>query len=166
MWQPCGVTHGGRAARGDVPAEPPGRCWDVLVPLACPPCTAPRWFPSSCCFELGPSRQGWASAGFRAGLSCRLCLLWGYSVFWGVWAQQSTERRGQTRAWGRAGGTGRQPCSFPELPLTYYRKYPLIRGRDSIPIKPLKGRSFLAPVFTFPLPLEVVVGPSLSSSVQ
>lgn len=39
-------------------------------------------------------------------------------------------------------------------------------GSESIRIKPLGGRSFLAPVFTFPLPLEVVVGPSLSSSVQ
>lgn len=46
----------------------------------------------------------------------------------------------------------------------------LIRGSEtrseSIRIKPLNGRSSLAPVFTFPLPLEVVVGPSLSSLVQ
>lgn len=150
MWQPCGVTHGGRAARGDVPAEPPGRCWDVLVPLACPPCTAPRWFPSSCCFELGPSRQGWASAGFRAGLSCRLCLLWGYSVFWGVWAQQSTERRGQTRAWGRAGGTGPAALLLPRAASNLLQEISIDPWEGLNPNKTTQGQEFSCSSFYLP----------------
>lgn len=36
-----------------MPGAPPCCWWEVLYPLACLSCRAPRWFPSSWCFELG-----------------------------------------------------------------------------------------------------------------
>lgn len=92
-------------------------------------------------------------------------------MFRGLWAEQSTERSCQTRAWSQQehqgllghGGTGQGLLVVAARAASNLLQEILIHGneagRESIGIKPLNGRSFLAPVFTFPLPLEVVVGP-------